>query len=101
MGKMFSIASVTLIMSEQEIFGKLYSDEDIQALREGIPKAGGTEDEEEYSLIETIFDVNTKIRWETFVEVITTKGKWGFDPVGIREKVFMAGNVNVKHIVEL
>ena len=95
---MFAIASLTIITSDQKLFGNLYNDREIQALRKGIPKAGGTIDEEEYSLIETIFDVNTKIRWETFIEVVSTKGRWGFDPVGIRERVFMAANVHVRHI---
>ena len=59
----------------------------------------GTEDEEEYSLIEAIFGTNAKLDYERFLECMTKHAKWGFNPEEIRKVTFeKAAEIQMKHI---
>ena len=55
-------------------------------------------DDEENSIIDTVFGVNSNLTYEAFIEGISTKTPWAFSAKELRQRVHDTSNVPIRHI---
>ena len=95
--KLFSMA--TYLAADGAGLPHLYSSEDRMQLDPTVfNQLTGTEDEEN-SILDTIFGVQSKVKYEVFKEKIIKEGKWIFKATELRKKIHgLNNNMPMKHI---
>ena len=77
----------------------LYSSEERKLLDPSIFNQLLGTDDEENSVIEIIFGVQSKVKYEVFKEKVIKEGKWIFNATELRQKIHkLNNNMPLKHI---
>ena len=87
--KMFK--AVTVVAIKGAGLESLYDQASQNKLIESFCDVSGVGDEaaeEEGTLIDDIFDVQSRVKYEVFIEKVITKAKWCFSATEIRKRVF-------------
>ena len=78
---------------------ELYSSEERAQLDPTIFNQLTGTDEEENSILDCIFGVQSKVKYEVFKEKIIKEGKWIFKATELRKKIHgLNNNMPMKHI---